>query len=386
MIREESDHLEPAAQWILCMMTRCRPQVTGEFYVAGHVLSGGRFFDGHVLIDDGSVIAVGEGPSPVTPLANGIVLPGLINAHTHVGDAAVPPPPADLGPAEIFPPPDGYKHRMLAQLPATELEAGITQYLDTMRSKGTIEHTDFREGGLPGVDLIRSASGQADTPPRSRVFGRPAGMEFDSKELDQLLASVDGIGLSAAMDWPRQLTMDVVTAAHDMGKPVALHCSESEREELSWVLDLEPEFLVHMVFGTNQDFRDLAAADVPVAVCPRSTHKYTKAPPVVAMTRAGVELRVGSDNAMLQGPSVLDDLIFLWSQPGVRDHLDPMDMLAWVLSSAKSSNIQGGIGVSAGSRDLAVLTFEGSDPLAFIEGPQALSAELVMIGGRVWRR
>ena len=95
---------------------------------------------------------------------------------------------------------------------------------------------------------------------------------------------------------------------------------------------------------------------------------------------------MGSDNAMLQGPSVLDDLIFLWSQPGVQDHLDPMDMLAWVLSSAKGSNIQGGIGVFAGSRDLAVLTFEGSDPLAFIEAPQGPSAELVMIEGRVWRR
>ena len=373
-------------QGILCMMTRCRPQVTDSFYVAGHVLSGGRFFDGHVLVDSSSVVAVGEGPPPVPPRATGLVLPGLINAHTHVGDAAVPPPPAGLGPSEIFPPPDGYKHRMLAQLPEEELEAGITRYLELMRAQGTVEHTDFREGGLPGVDLIRRASNKGEAPPRSRVFGRPAGMEFDSKELDQLLASVDGIGLSAAMDWPRKLTMDVVTATHDMGKPVALHCSESEREELSWVLDLEPQFLVHMVLGTDQDFRDLAAARVPVVVCPRSTHKFTKAPPVVAMTRAGVELRVGSDNAMLQGPSVLDDLIFLWSQPGVRDHLDPMEMLAWVLSSAKGSNTQGGIGVSAGSRDLAVLTFEGSDPLAFIEGSHGPSAELVMIEGRVWSR
>ncbi|MCK4971030.1 MAG: hypothetical protein KAS77_10890, partial [Thermoplasmata archaeon] len=70
----------------------------------------------------------------------------------------------------------------------------------------------------------------------------------------------------------------------------------------------------------------------------------------------------------------------------VREHLDPIEMLAWVLGSAKGSNMQGGIGVSAGSRDLAVLTFEGSDPLAFIEGSHGPSAELVMIDGRVWRR
>jgi len=372
--------------WFLCMMTQCRPQVTNEFYVAGHVLSGGRFFDGHVLIDGGRVTAMGEGPPPEPPEATGLVLPGLINAHTHVGDAAVPPPPADLGPSGIFPPPHGYKHRMLAQLPEEELLAGITGYLDLMRGQGTVEHIDFREGGLPGLDLLRRASDGAEAPPRSRIFGRPAGMEFDPRELERLLASVDGIGLSAAMDWPREATMDVVTAAHDAGKPVALHCSESEREELSWVLALEPQFLVHMVFGTDTDFRDLAAAGVPVVVCPRSTHRYTKAPPVVAMARAGVALRVGSDNAMLQGPSVLDDLIFLWSLAEVREHLDPMEMLGWVLGSAKGSNTHGDIGVFAGSRDLAVLTFEGPDPLAFIEGSHAPGAELVMIEGRVWRR
>ena len=81
------------------------------------------------------------------------------------------------------------------------------------------------------------------------------------------------------------------------------------------VLQLDPEFLVHMVFGTREDFRDLAAAGVPVVVCPRSTHRFTKAPPVMEMMREGVDLRVGTDNAMLQGPSVLDDIAFLLSLP-----------------------------------------------------------------------
>jgi cytosine/adenosine deaminase-related metal-dependent hydrolase len=360
--------------------------VSNASFVAGHVLSGGRFFFGHVEIEDGSVAAVREGPPPQEPLATGLVVPGLWNSHTHVGDAAVPPPPEGLGPSEVFAPPGGYKHRMLRETPGTDLRRGIARFLDDMTAGGTVQHTDFREGGVEGVELLAAARGDADHPPRSRVFGRPARQEFDPREMGTLMAVVDGIGLSAAMDWPRGPMVDVATAARDMGLPVALHCSETRREDLSPVLELGPEFLVHMVHGTGEDFRDLAAARVPVVVCPRSTSRYTRAPPVVEMIRAGVDLRVGTDNAMLQGPSVLDELVHLRSDRGVREALGPLEMLAWATAPAKGSNTNRDIGVSAGSSDLAVLTFRGSEPLTFLDGPTAPGAELVMTRGRIWSR
>ncbi len=357
-----------------------------SFFVAGHVLAGGRFLQGYVEVLAGRVIAIKRGLPPMVPLAEGIVLPGLYNAHTHVGDAAVPPPPPELGPAQVFPPPHGYKHRMLGALPKKQLEVGMTRYLDAMTAHGNVEHVDFREGGLAGVELLQYARRSAFFPPRCRVFGRPSSLSFDSQELGRLLAAVDGIGLSAAMDWPREPIRDVVAAAHDFGLPVALHCSESTREDLSWVLELEPAFLVHMVFGTRQDFRDLAAAGVPVVVCPRSTHRFTRVPPVVEMAKAGMRLRIGTDNAMLQGPSVLDDVAFLLSLPDVQEALDPMDVLAWALPPAKGSNTKGGIGVVAGSRDLVVLPSLGQDPLSFLQGTQERGADLVMNDGKIWRR
>ncbi|UCC92575.1 MAG: amidohydrolase family protein, partial [Thermoplasmata archaeon] len=248
--------------------------MSDAFSVAGHVLTGGRFFSGHVVVEGGKVKEIGEGEPPMAPVATGIVLPGLVNAHTHVGDAAVPPPPPELGPSEIFPPPDGYKHRMLQSLPPEQLEVGISVFMDAMTAAGTVQHTDFREGGIEGVLMLNRAHVRAENPPRGRVFGRPAKQVFDPKEIGILLASVDGIGLSAVMDYPREPLVDTVTAARDFGKPVALHCSEAKREELSLVLELGPEFLVHMVFGTPQDFSDLAAARVPVMVCPRSTGRF----------------------------------------------------------------------------------------------------------------
>ena len=366
-------------------MTQCRPLVSDAFSVHGHVLAGGRFFSGHVVVEGGKVRTIGEGAPPIAPIASGIVLPGLFNAHTHVGDAAVPPPPPELGPSQVFPPPDGYKHRMLTSMPPEQLEVGMSVFLDDMTAHGTVQQIDFREGGLPGVEMLRRAQHGAEAPPRCRVYGRPAKQEFDARDLGVLLASVDGLGLSAAMDWPVRPIRDVVAAAHDLGRPVALHCSETTREELSWVLELDPEFLVHMVFGTREDFRDLAAAGVPVVVCPRSTHRFTKAPPVMEMMREGVDLRVGTDNAMLQGPSVLDDIAFLLSLPENRE-LDPLDALSWALTPAKGSNMGGDFGVSTGSRDLAVLTFEGVDPLDLLRSSHERGAELVMVDGRIWRR
>jgi cytosine/adenosine deaminase-related metal-dependent hydrolase len=275
---------------------------------------------------------------------------------------------------------------MLAEMPGERLEDGITGYLDAMSSHGSVEHTDFREGGIEGVELLRRARSKAIAPPRSRVFGRPADLDYDSSDLEVLMGAVDGIGLSAAMDWPKEATTDVVAAAHDAGLPVALHCSESRREDLSWVLNQDPEFLVHMVFGSPDDFRDLEAARVPVVVCPRSTHRFTRVPPVVEMAKAGVDLHIGTDNAMLQGPSVLDEVAFLLSLPDVRKALDPIDVLAWALCSPKGSNTHVNIGVSAGSRDLAVLPFHGSDPISLLLEPPSQGADLVMTDGRLWRR
>jgi cytosine/adenosine deaminase-related metal-dependent hydrolase len=165
---------------------------------------------------------------------------------------------------------------------------------------------------------------------------------------------------------------------------VALHCSEATREDLSWVLEMDPHFLVHMVFGSPSDFHDLAAAGVPVVVCPRSTHRFTKAPPVMDMARAGMDLRVGTDNAMLQGPSVLDEIAFLLSLPENRE-LDPLEALSWTFPLPKGSNTVGDFGVSTGSQDLVVLTFEGADPLDFLRKDHRRGAELVMRDGHIWR-
>lgn len=360
--------------------------MSNPLILAGQVLTGGRFIEGFVIVEDGTVAAVEEGRPTAPPDGEGVILPGLVNHHTHVGDAAVPPPPEHMGPAEVFRPPSGYKHEMLRTLSEDQLEGGTAAFLDDMTAAGVVEHVDFREGGMTGIRLLERARGRASFPPRSLVLGRPSTQEYDAEELDSVLAACGGLGLSAAMDMPWPTLCDVVAHARSMGAPVALHCSETKREDLSRVLELEPAFLVHMVHGTPEDFRDLAAAGVPVVACPRSTARFTRAPPVVDMVRGGVEVRLGTDNAMLQGPDPLEEVAFLLAMPDVRGVLDSLEVLSWALPASKGSNTVRDYGVSPGSSELVLFSGSERDPLALAQAGHLGEVSLVLRDGQVWRR
>ena len=353
--------------------------------LAGQVLLRGEFVEGWVGIEGARVADVGEGPPPGTPAMTGVIVPGLVNAHTHAGDAAVPPPPEGMSPEEVFAPPGGYKHRMLEATPADALVAGTAAFLDRMTAAGVVRHTDFREGGVAGVEQLERARARAASPPASAVYGRPGGLICDTRELDALLPRVHGLGLSAARDWPWECLSDVVAHAHAAGKAVALHCSEVGREELSRVLDLCPEHLVHMVHGTPQDFKDVAAARVPVVACPRSVARFGLRSPVIEMRRAGVDVRLGTDNAMLQEPSVLLDVAHLLRDPQVAREVPPLEVLGWAMGGAKGSNTVAAIGVVKGSSELALLPSDGSEPLVLLSRGLPLGARLVLGGGRIWR-
>ena len=354
--------------------------------LAGQVLLEGAFVEGWVAVEGGRVAEVAEGRPPQRPLETGVILPGLVNAHTHAGDAAIPPPPEGMAPEEVFPPPSGYKHRMLDRTPPDALVAGTAGFLDRMTAAGVVRHSDFREGGVAGVEQLERARARATHPPATAVYGRPRGLACDAHELDALLPRVHGLGLSAARDWPWECLVDVVAHARAAGRPVALHCSEVAREELSRVLELGPEHLVHMVHGTPQDFRDLAAARVPVAACPRSVARFGLRSPVVEMWRAGVEVRLGTDNAMLQGPDVLMEVAHLLRDPQVAGEVPPMEVLGWAMGRAKGSNTVAAIGVVEGSPELALLPSDGSEPLVLLSRGAPLGARLVLGAGRIWRR
>ena len=166
--------------------------------VSGWFYDGKRFRRGTVGWEDGVVV---ETRSSVArdPIATGLIIPALWNAHTHLGDAVVT---QELkGTIEdLVAPPHGLKHRILATAKDDAVVDAMHRAMTTMVRTGTGGFADFREGGLRGLKLLFAAN--AAVPLHGVALGRPVGLAYEPKEAAALLRTCDGIGLSAASDWP----------------------------------------------------------------------------------------------------------------------------------------------------------------------------------------
>ncbi|HUR69979.1 MAG TPA: amidohydrolase family protein [Candidatus Thermoplasmatota archaeon] len=259
--------------------------------------------DGWILIDGRRVVDAGQGRPPQTPEARGLVLPALVDAHTHVGDrvgrGTLPP---GLSLDALVKPPDGLKHRLLRETPRAALVAGMREARAELRAAGTRAFVDFREGGLDGARMLREA-GDA---PRAVSMARCAGA-WDDAEAEAVLREADGIGLSGLGDVPSDVPERAAAVASRRKKRFALHLSEARREDVPRALALRPDFLVHVCAYEHDDLARIAAARVPVVLCPRSNARFGRAPDAPAMLDAGIALALGSDNAMFHRLDVLED-------------------------------------------------------------------------------
>lgn len=275
--------------------------------VAGRLLYDDEVRVGWLEIEAGKVVDLGDGAPPRKPDATGWVVPSPVNAHTHVADACLRERPGKPATVPELVGPGGWKQRELAAAAHDELRQGVIRYVDEMAAIGTARFIDFRETGLAGVTFLRSLSQDLAVAPF--IMGRPTGFTFHDTEAVGLLREVDGIGLSALRDFPRQDDAQAwADAAHKAGKPVALHASEAKREDMEDVLALEPEFLVHCTQATDDDLDAVGDDGVTVVVCPRSNAHYGMKTPLQRLREAGVTVAVGTDNGMLNDGDLLAEL------------------------------------------------------------------------------
>jgi cytosine/adenosine deaminase-related metal-dependent hydrolase len=275
-----------------------KEEVLGRWLLTDHGLE-----KGHVRIVDGEVEeicagAVGGGS------ANVVLLPGLVNAHVHIGDSVAYPAPK--GSVKDLVGPNGHKHRVLAATPSDRKIEAMRDATREMAASGTALFGDFREEGAEGVRSLRSAV--RGTAIGIRVFGRPIGEEYDETELDAVLSEADGIGMSALSDWPCELLERVSKRAKSKGKAFAMHASETVREDIDSILKLKPDFLVHMCKASEDDIRACVDARVGLVVCPRSNEFFGLDPGIPRLLREGATVALGTDNGMIVPPNMLDEM------------------------------------------------------------------------------
>jgi cytosine/adenosine deaminase-related metal-dependent hydrolase len=280
-------------------------------YVTGKILRPDGLKEGYLGFDKNVISDYGHGAPPEKPVADGLVIPFIVNAHTHIGDAFIKKKHVDLphDVEQLVAPPDGLKHRLLKTASEKEIFAGMNDAIDAMWASGTCGFCDFREGGIEGVfQLKRALRGE---PIYSVVLSRPVNLWYDRDEVELLLRNSDGIGLSSLSDWDYPEIVKVARHCHRREKLFALHCSEVVREDIDLVLDLKPDFLVHLVMATESDLIRIKECNIPVVVCPRSNVFFGLKPNFALMRQVGVELMLGTDNAMITKPDLLEEIRYV---------------------------------------------------------------------------
>ena len=280
-------------------------------YIEGDILTLDGFNKGYLGFDQNGTMESGNGPPPEKPLVTGLIVPTFVNTHIHVGDSFIREKnvklPRDV--EELVAPPNGLKHKLLNKASEKEIIGGMKKSIQEMKKSGTAYFCDFREGGIDGVYSLKKAL--ADSNITSLILSRPRQMKYDKNEIDLLLENSEGIGLSSISDWNYSDAKDIAKHTKQKHKIFALHASEVMREDIDLILDLKPDFLIHMIAATKSDLIRVEDEHIPIVLCPRSNAFFNLKTNLELMKEIGIELMLGTDNAMINSPNVLEELIYL---------------------------------------------------------------------------
>lgn len=256
--------------------------------------------EGWVTSEDGRITGMGNGACPEEPDVTGFILADIVNMHTHCADCGLKIP-AGISLEQLVAPPDGLKHRYLRSCSDEELLNNMRVYADCSAEYGSRTFVDFREGGAHGCRLLRQAV------PDAVILGRPESPEFDPEEIEDILGVADGIGISSISDMDPDYVERIADVVREKRKIFAIHVSERRHEDIDLILSMDPAFIVHMCEATFSDMAKCAEAEVPLVVCPTSNRYFGKQCPIARAQSNGVDLALGTDNAMLCMPDMISE-------------------------------------------------------------------------------
>jgi cytosine/adenosine deaminase-related metal-dependent hydrolase len=277
-------------------------------YASGKILTKDGFEKGYIGFNKKKIIDLGASNCPSKPIAKGLIVPTFVNAHTHIGDSFIKQKnlsiPKDI--EKLVAPPNGLKFKFLNEASEEEIIDGMESSIKSMANAGTGVFCDFREGGLHGICYLKTAVQLWNI--SSVILSRPEKINYDKREIDILLRNSDGIGLSSISDWNYSDLTKISKQTKKNNKIFAIHASERVREDIDKILDLKPDFLVHMIKASKSDLERLKENNIPIVICPRSNAFFGLKPNINLMKKIGLEIILGTDNAMLNSASILDEI------------------------------------------------------------------------------
>ena len=284
-----------------------------------------------------------------------LLIPGLINSHTHIGDSIGKDVSLDSSVDSKIHPVSGIKQKILAETPKKELARFMRKSVISMLRKGTTTFVDFREGGIEGIQLLRNAI--KENPIRSIILGRINYYQTKSEikkntpmpesyktELKLLLRECDGVGISG----PNENSDSNLNTYSKVKKLRAIHSAETIQSystskiitgcsEPIRALLAKPTFLVHMTFATKNDLRKISNKIRGIVICPRANAVLAEGiPDIILMDNMNCNLAIGTDNVMINSPDLFREMDYLWkvSMALHKKRIDPKIILKMVTVNA----------------------------------------------------
>lgn len=224
---------------------------------------------------------------------NGIIIPLFRNCHTHLGDTlARKEIPNNLSLSELVGP-NGWKHKWLQN---NDQRASAIAGLKEIISSGTGLVIDFREGGRDGLEIFDNL----EYPGKLILLGRP-------EKNEALPGSNAGISSLADVDD----AIEIAVSARRKNGLIGIHHSENQREDIQPLIELKPDFAVHMCYASDNDLEKIKTNNISIVVCPRSNHYFGNKPPLEKMIDLGIDIGFGTDNGMLCTANMMDEIQFI---------------------------------------------------------------------------
>lgn len=300
----------------------------------------------NIVIDDGKIIEMAKDvcEGKIIDATDSIVCPTFLNGHTHIGDSIIKDEGYGLSLGEMVKPPNGVKHKALANAEDGEIIDAMKKSMWDMFESGTTHFIDYREGGIKGVELLRKASKNLPVTPvilgrDDSFYGQNPDLRKVKIAIRKLLKLADGIALSGFGEISDEVASLITSECRKAGKISSIHVAESmhlqddslrdfNKTEIQRGVDADFDQLVHCTNPRNDDLELIKNSNV--VVCPRANATLNVGvAPLNEMFSKGIKPLLGSDNLMLNSPNLFRELEFSLKIMSVyyKNYLNPKDLL-----------------------------------------------------------
>lgn len=341
----------------------------------------------NIIIQDNEIVELTRRGSEgkVVDGQNCVAAPALINSHVHIGDSVA----KDVGDGQpidkIVKPPDGIKHRILAETSPEKMMVSMRNSMKEMLQTGTTTFVDFREGGLEGIEILEKAS--ENIPIKKIVLGRHHAFHKSKNLAEVKKASIEilnhceGIGLSGFGEIKDDVASFIVDTCNEMGKLSAIHVAEylklqneslklNGKTEIQRALDAGFKLLIHMTEPLGNDLEAVGKSDSTVVSCPRSNGSLSVGiPPLQEMLNNGVNVALGTDNLMFNSPNMFSEMEYALkvTRGFNKTYISPLEIFKMAtVNPARALSLETGMIEEGKTADIMLIKGVSGDPILSI--------------------